>query len=107
MSPRAKAAYASCTTCVGAPTTHLPIPAPHGPSPGFDGGPRGGSPLGHLGTVRAVTDPTVPEADAQEQAEAVVPAEAPEAPRTGVEIPEADAQEQAEPVPADEDEVRG
>ena len=54
-----------------------------------------------------MTDPTVPEADAQEQAEAVVPAEAPEEPRTGVEIPEADAQEQAEPVPADEDEVRG
>jgi hypothetical protein len=56
----------------------------------------------------AVTDPTVPEADAQEQAEAVVPAETPERPRTGVEIPEADAQEQAEPVPAaDDDEMRG
>jgi hypothetical protein len=55
-----------------------------------------------------VTDPTVPEADAQEQAEDVVPAETPERPRTGVEIPEADAQEQAEPVPAaDDDEMRG
>ena len=54
-----------------------------------------------------MTDPTVPEADAQEQAQAVVPAETPEVPRTGVEIPEADAQEQAEPVPADEDEARG
>jgi hypothetical protein len=53
-----------------------------------------------------VTDPTVPEADAQEQAESVVPADTPERPRTGVEIPEADAQEQAEPVPADEDEGR-
>lgn len=54
----------------------------------------------------AMTDPSVPEADAQEQAEAVVPADTPERPRTGVEIPEADAQEQAEPVPADEDEGR-
>ena len=54
-----------------------------------------------------MSDPTVPEADAQEQAEDVIPADAPETPRTGVEIPEADAQEQAEPVPADEDEVRG
>jgi hypothetical protein len=55
-----------------------------------------------------VTDPTVPEADAQEQAQAVVPAETPDAPSRGVEVPEADAQEQAEPVPAgDEDEVRG
>jgi hypothetical protein len=61
-----------------------------------------------LGTVAPVTDPTVPEADAQEQAQAVVPAETPDAPSTGVEVPEADAQEQAEPVPAgDEDEVRG
>jgi hypothetical protein len=62
---------------------------------------------GRRGTVRPVTDPTVPEADAQEQAEPVVPADTPERPRTGVEIPEADAQEQAEPVPADEDEGRG
>jgi hypothetical protein len=54
-----------------------------------------------------VTDPTVPEADAQEQAETVVPAETPEEPHLGVEVPEADAQEQAEPVPADDDEVRG
>ena len=55
-----------------------------------------------------MTDPTVPEADAQEQAEDVVPAEAPERPSSGVEIPEADAQEQAEPVPAgDDDELRG
>ena len=54
-----------------------------------------------------MTDPTVPEADAQEQAQAVVPAETPDDPRTGVEIPEADAQEQAQPVPADEDEARG
>ncbi len=54
----------------------------------------------------AMTDPSVPEADAQEQAETVVPADTPERPRTGVEIPEADAQEQAEPVPADEDEGR-
>jgi hypothetical protein len=54
-----------------------------------------------------VSDPTVPEADAQEQAETVVPAETPETPASGVEVPEADAQEQAEPVPADEDEVRG
>jgi hypothetical protein len=54
-----------------------------------------------------VTDPTVPEADAQEQAEDVVPADTPERPRTGVEVPEADAQEQAEPVPAgDDDEMR-
>jgi hypothetical protein len=54
-----------------------------------------------------VSDPSVPEADAQEQAEDVVPAEAPERPSTGVEIPEADAQEQAEPVPAgDDDEMR-
>jgi hypothetical protein len=62
---------------------------------------------GAPGYRAAVTDPTVPEADAQEQAEAVVPAETPERPRTGVEVPEADAQEQAEPVPVDEDEVRG
>jgi hypothetical protein len=55
-----------------------------------------------------VTDPTVPEADAQEQAETVVPTETPEEPNLGVEVPEADAQEQAEPVPADDDdEVRG
>jgi hypothetical protein len=55
-----------------------------------------------------VTDPTVPEADAQEQAEAVVPTETPEEPRIGIEVPEADAQEQAEPVPAgDDDEMRG
>ena len=54
-----------------------------------------------------MTDPSVPEADAQEQAESVVPAETPDAPSTGVEVPEADAQEQAEPVPADDDELRG
>ena len=73
----------------------------------FDGRRGGGSPAGPGGTVRPVTDPTVPEADAQEQAEAVVPVETPEPPRTGVEIPEADAQEQAEPVPADDDDQRG
>jgi hypothetical protein len=53
-----------------------------------------------------VSDPTVPEADAQEQAEDVVPAERPERPRTGIEVPDADAQEQAEPVPSDEDHDR-
>ncbi len=54
-----------------------------------------------------MTDPSVPEADAQEQAASVVPAETPDAPSRGVEVPEADAQEQAQPVPADDDELRG
>ncbi len=55
-----------------------------------------------------MSDPTVPEADAQEQAQPVVPAETPDVPTIGIEVPEADAQEQAEPVPAgDEDEARG
>jgi hypothetical protein len=53
--------------------------------------------------VPPVSDPTIPEADAQEQAEPVVPAEPPERPRTGIEVPDADAQEQAVPVPTDDD----
>ena len=50
-----------------------------------------------------MSDPAVPPADQQEQAEPVVPAERPLPPSDDVEVPEADAIEQAEPVPADED----
>ena len=61
-------------------------------------------------TDRPVTprDPEVPEADALEQSEPVVP-EAPQGtspaprPKVGFEVPEADAIEQAQEVPEDDD----
>lgn len=51
-----------------------------------------------------MTDPAVPPADQQEQAEPVVPLERPAPLSDDLEVPEADALEQSEPVPAgDED----
>jgi hypothetical protein len=48
----------------------------------------------------------VPEADAQEQAQPLLDADAPERdPEIDLEVPEADALEQAQPVPFDEDDA--
>jgi hypothetical protein len=48
----------------------------------------------------------VPEADAAEQGQDVVPADHPSPPSDDIEAPEADAYEQSQPVPMDEDEGR-
>ncbi|CAN5583906.1 hypothetical protein BH18ACT1_BH18ACT1_15680 [soil metagenome] len=53
-----------------------------------------------------MSDPAVPPADQQEQAEPVVSADPPEPPDRGLEVPEADAQEQAQPVPATDEDDR-
>ena len=51
-----------------------------------------------------MSDASVPEADAQEQNQAVDPADQPEPPDRGIDVPEADAIEQSLPVPADDEE---
>jgi hypothetical protein len=59
-------------------------------------------------TPRPASRPTVPddvpEADALDQADEVVPAPTPEPPRVGFEVPEADAWEQAQEIVSDPDE---